>query len=67
MKDAIETNAATLSVGVRALSALIESELHPDIMFEHNLFGKPVYTFRGHVLGGIGMLTLLENCKCVRD
>jgi len=36
--------------GPRALSVLIESELGSSILFEHDLFGKPVSTFPDHPL-----------------
>src|SRR3954465_10906552 len=38
----------------RALSFLVESELGSSFLFEHDLFRKPVPTFRDHALGGGG-------------
>src|SRR5215210_6848749 len=36
--------------GSRALSFLVESELGSSFLFEHDLFRKPVPTFRDHAL-----------------
>src|SRR5437764_8854553 len=45
----------------RALSFLVESELGSSFLFEHDLFRKPVPTFRDHALGIRADLELAEG------
>src|SRR5947199_10250040 len=43
-------SAAVAASTTRALSFLVESKLGPSFLFEHDLFRKPVPTFRDHAL-----------------